>query len=204
MGHNYLESQPSTLPINTSARMRLYDKDILTFEGLIPWWRELIDVAEEVGAWVKATESLEDGSVVETDKRRSASQFIRKIDDPRFGLYERSLYEAVGWGLLRYKEFNPHWRLKSDCGYLMLRYGVNHSYGVHVDCYNMEQVHRAVSVLIYLNDDYEGGELYFPRHDTRLKMRPGSIVMFPSMGTHPHEGCVVTKGIKYAVVTWAH
>jgi predicted 2-oxoglutarate/Fe(II)-dependent dioxygenase YbiX len=183
--------------------MRVPDRDVLIYSGLIPWWQDLIDVCNEVGGWIRANEDREDGSEVETNHRKSASQYVSRQNDTRFALYERSLYEAVSWGLQRYKEFNHHWRLKKDCGYLVLRYGVGHSYGIHVDCYNMEQVHRAISILIYLNDDYEGGELYFPRQDIKLRLPPGSIVMFPSMGTHPHEGCVVTKGIKYVVVSWA-
>jgi predicted 2-oxoglutarate/Fe(II)-dependent dioxygenase YbiX len=36
------------------------------------------------------------------------------------------------------------------------------------------------STLIHLNDDYSGGELYFPEYDIRFKPKAGNLVIFPS------------------------
>ena len=57
-----------------------------------------------------------------------------------------------------------------------------------------------LSAVIYLNDDYEGGELDFTRHDITLKPDAGDIVLFPSNFVYEHSSLNVTSGTKYAVV----
>lgn len=39
-----------------------------------------------------------------------------------------------------------------------------------------------ISNLIYLNDNYDGGELYFPFHNLMIKPEPGMLISFP--GNH--------------------
>jgi hypothetical protein len=58
-----------------------------------------------------------------------------------------------------------------------------------------------VSAVIYLNDDYEGGELYFPRLD-KLTYKPtiGDIAVFPSIYIYEHASLDMIKGTKYCVV----
>ena len=43
-----------------------------------------------------------------------------------------------------------------------------------------------LSVIICLNDDYEGGEICFPVQDRIIKMKKGDILAFPPYWTHPH------------------
>lgn len=57
-----------------------------------------------------------------------------------------------------------------------------------------------ISAVIYLNDDYEGGEIEFPRHDIKIKPQAGDIILFPSNFVYEHSSCKVTEGTKYSVV----
>lgn len=57
-----------------------------------------------------------------------------------------------------------------------------------------------ISAVIYLNDDYEGGEIDFPRHNIKIKPQAGDIILFPSNFVYEHSSCKVTKGTKYSVV----
>jgi hypothetical protein len=58
-----------------------------------------------------------------------------------------------------------------------------------------------VSIVIYLNDDYEGGEIYFPRLDNlKIKPKAGDIVVFPSIFIYEHASEEMINGTKYAVV----
>ena len=58
-----------------------------------------------------------------------------------------------------------------------------------------------VSVVVYLNDDYEGGEIWFPRMDGLvIKPEPGDIVVFPSTYIYEHASQPMVSGIKYSVV----
>lgn len=45
---------------------------------------------------------------------------------------------------------------------------------------------RKLSVIVALNEDYEGGELIFPRQDFKLKLKAGEAVIFPPYWTHMH------------------
>lgn len=62
---------------------------------------------------------------------------------------------------------------------------------------------RDVSVVGYLND-CEGGETLFDRQNIKVKPQMGSVIVFPSYYTHPHQALPVTKGRKYAWTSWLY
>ncbi|MFT6285502.1 MAG: hypothetical protein ACJA09_000237 [Alcanivorax sp.] len=92
----------------------------------------------------------------------------------------------------------------------VLRYRVNSYYRPHADSDQLnptsqrwERIHdRDLSLLIYLDDDYDGGELAFPNFDFRLRPRPGMLVIFPSDFRYLHGAMPVTRGLRHAVVSW--
>lgn len=51
-----------------------------------------------------------------------------------------------------------------------------------------------------LSDDYEGGELYFPRQDITYKLNTGDLLLFPGSITHPHLVKTVTDGDRIVLV----
>lgn len=53
---------------------------------------------------------------------------------------------------------------------------------------------RDFSSIVYLNEDYEGGELYFTAKDRVLKPRRGMLVAFSAGYHHEHGVLKVTKG----------
>lgn len=59
-----------------------------------------------------------------------------------------------------------------------------------------------VSVLVYINDDYEGGELYFPRHNLTIIPEQGMLVCFPGNLFYQHEVKEVQGTTRYAVSLW--
>lgn len=88
----------------------------------------------------------------------------------------------------------------------LLKYDVGQYYKVHADCVGGYQekikMNRLFTSIIYLNDDYEGGEITFPRQRISLKPKAGQACVFPSIYTHPHIAETITKGTKHAAVTW--
>jgi hypothetical protein len=52
-------------------------------------------------------------------------------------------------------------------------------------------------ILIYLNDNYEGGELLFPLQNFKTKPKKGSTVIFPCNFAFPHVSQPVTSGSKH-------
>ena len=63
---------------------------------------------------------------------------------------------------------------------------------------------RVLSVLLYLNDNYEGGEIEFQHSNLSIKPDPGSILFFPSNFLYVHEVHPITNGIRYALPNWYH
>ena len=58
-----------------------------------------------------------------------------------------------------------------------------------------------VSAVIYLNDDYDGGEIFFPRLDKlTYKPKTGDIAIFPSNYIYEHASLDMVSGTKYCVV----
>lgn len=53
--------------------------------------------------------------------------------------------------------------------------------------------------LFYLNDDYEGGELYFPNQGIEFKPKPGAAYFFPGDIGYSHGVKEITSGIRYVI-----
>lgn len=77
------------------------------------------------------------------------------------------------------------------------KYEINQRFKRHIDGrFKRNDLEESrITFMIYLNDDFEGGETHF-----------GDLVIKPKMGTAlcfiheiKHEGCLVTKGVKYAI-----
>lgn len=93
----------------------------------------------------------------------------------------------------------------------ILAYGPGGRYITHADAdaWNREAgcwervVDRDVSLLLYLDDGYEGGELHFPRFGFRLRPRAGTLVLFPSDARYAHCAEPVTRGERHVIVSWA-
>ena len=86
----------------------------------------------------------------------------------------------------------------------LLKYDIGGKYEVHVDQYTGGPRH--LSVIINLNDDYEGGDLIFMGQKNeeikRLKLGKRSVVFFPSNFMYPHRIEPITKGTRYSIVAW--
>jgi predicted 2-oxoglutarate/Fe(II)-dependent dioxygenase YbiX len=63
---------------------------------------------------------------------------------------------------------------------------------------------RVLSVLLYLNDDYEGGEIEFKHSNVKIKPQAGSVIFFPSNFLYVHEVHPITKGTRYSLPNWYH
>ena len=85
-------------------------------------------------------------------------------------------------------------------GYNLLKYSGGQEYHHHYD--GSTKSVRFISAICYLNDDYEGGEIEFPFFKVKIKPQPGMLMLFPSNFAYGHIAHPVTKGSKYALVTW--
>jgi hypothetical protein len=51
--------------------------------------------------------------------------------------------------------------------------------------------------IIYINEDYEGGELSFPAYNIKFKPKAGTLVFFPSNNNYSHCVTEVKSGLRF-------
>ncbi len=66
---------------------------------------------------------------------------------------------------------------------------------------NAFEINKFVGIL-YLNDDYEGGELYFPHHDISIRPEAGMFITFPGGVENIHGVTEITAGTRYTMVSF--
>jgi Rps23 Pro-64 3,4-dihydroxylase Tpa1-like proline 4-hydroxylase len=104
--------------------------------------------------------------------------------------YTNVLYPLAGLNI-KNREYSLH----------LLRYDK----GGHLPLHQDQGVSsRVLSSVMYLNDDYMGGEIIFPQSRKMLKPEPGSIIFFPSNFMYPHEILPIVHGSKYSMPHWYH
>lgn len=95
-----------------------------------------------------------------------------------------------------------------------LKYDVGGHYKPHIDGRSIwfapngdkiwrKSTDRDLSLVLYLNDDFEGGEFLFPDLHIQVKPKPGLLVCFPSDQNYLHGVAPVKEGTRYSIVTWA-
>ena len=82
-------------------------------------------------------------------------------------------------------------------------YDVKGKYETHVDTFHQHSNEaRKLTILVFLNDDFEGGKFYIQNSHKRLypEQKKGTVLIFPSFMPHGVEP--ITKGVRYSIVTW--
>jgi len=122
-------------------------------------------------------------------------------------------------GLLRdavHNIINPFYGIEVEGSELpqILSYGIGGHYKPHIDGESVwcsprgeriwkKSTDRDLSLVFYLNNDFEGGDFIFPEHKVRVRPEPGMMICFPSNHHYLHGVEPVTKGKRYSIVTWA-
>ena len=92
-------------------------------------------------------------------------------------------------------------------GLQILRYQEGDKFDKHIDS-DYNGMERLYTTLIYLNDDYEGGETNFPINGTKIIPKKGKLIIWKNKKNgvdydkSMHESLPVIKGTKYALVNW--
>lgn len=157
--------------------------------------------------WKEATVMNADGSITQSSVRTNEFMFFPHINE----IYENETEPSILISFEFHKAFKPciadfcaRFTLDVDVNvstaYQILRYGESEHYIPHLD--DGKNTKRRVSAVGYLNDDYEGGELWFPNLNFNYYPTAGDIVVFPSGAPYTHEAKPVKQGIKYSVVNW--
>lgn len=70
----------------------------------------------------------------------------------------------------------------------------------HVDDLGNEEYH--IASIIYLNDNYAGGEISFITHDLSIKPDRGDLLIFPGNLHYCHEVQKVLEGSRFTIPIW--
>ena len=90
-----------------------------------------------------------------------------------------------------------------------LKYDENGHYKMHIDTFfefknpNYDSFQsRKLTILLFLNDDFEGGQIYLQTEENRFypPQKAGNVLIFPSFFPHCVEP--VTKGKRVSLVNW--
>jgi hypothetical protein len=120
------------------------------------------------------------------------------------------------------KHINPHISFKFNCGYMLRKiFGPTL---LHIDslfsdklfniiyrkkyneCIKINMntnIVRNASAIFTLNDDYDGGLFCFPKFNLSLKLKKGSVIVFPPYWTHAHYTTeLLNNTFRYTITTW--
>ena len=119
-------------------------------------------------------------------------------------IYYNDIKAAFEYTIKKYSEEHPFFSVKHITDFRLSRYSKNGFMSNHCDnihhSHGQQYGYPQVSVLLFLNDNYKGGEfvvadkVYYP---TR-----GSSIIFPSNFMFPHEVKLITEGIRWSMVAW--
>jgi hypothetical protein len=110
--------------------------------------------------------------------------------DLAFSHYSNSIYPFAGPNIKNREE-----------SINLLRYGKTGHLPAHQD---QGVSSRVLSSVMYLNDNYVGGEIEFVNSGVKIKPSAGSIIFFPSNFLYIHEVYPITEGYRYSMPHWYH
>jgi predicted 2-oxoglutarate/Fe(II)-dependent dioxygenase YbiX len=152
----------------------------------------------------------EEQNTVNTMTRNTSTigiPYLGKIEDS----VSQTFFEEFHTNLnnLFFKNFDPiekdymaTYGIKADWHdqYGILKYGKDQFFTNHID--DHPDFHRRMSTIYYLNDNYLGGEINFPRFGITFKPKANQMIIFPSTYVYNHSVSPVIDGERYAVVSW--
>jgi len=121
------------------------------------------------------------------------------VIDPRSLYIINSIYSGMKFcGDMYAKMKNIEGECTMSKNFVINKYDTGMDMGQHVD-WNESNPSLRYSFVVYLNDDYEGGEIYFKNQNIKLKPEAGSIILFPSKEPYQHGSMPITSGNKIMV-----
>lgn len=122
--------------------------------------------------------------------------------------YDNILFNVIGKFIRKLEDYGVS--SSGDSGYCLRKiYGPTkfHKDGIKVhtidDRYVPIRKVRNMSVIIALNDDYEGGEFVFLNQNYRVRLKKGQLIAFPPYWTHVHGvEPLHNESFRYTINTW--
>lgn len=144
----------------------------------------------------------QDGKVVISDKRVAERVFLGPVEKKVTNLMRKTFSTTISQAV----SCDFEWFERPQ----IIRYQVGGHIWLHADNENYNRELKAwrktsdrdISLLMYLNDDFSGGELSFYAMNYVYTPRKGDLMFFPSDHRYAHRAHEVTEGRRYAVISW--
>lgn len=189
--------------------MRVYSDVIDDFENKS---KDIISLFESENFEWQEPRIIRDGKdIVDYEVRKLKTAFLDYEDSKNTPSEISSKWDAIRarLGNIFYTCFNPiedHYKqdyavsTKSHDGFSLLNYGEGEFFTNHLD--DCLEFPRTISIIYYFNDDYDGGEICFPRFNVEYKPNANEMLVFPSSYVYNHSVNPVHNGRRYAAVSW--
>lgn len=163
--------------------------------------------------YAKSTNDFEKGKV--GNDKGVDNPKLRKVFIHPLNPIGKSMTQTFIYNYLKTIFFNHYFKYRQDTGSTfdmlhlnemsILKYLPGNFFKPHFDAGKTPI--RNMSFILFLNNDYEGGELSFFDPDCKtneytVDVKPGRLIVWPSYWMFPHGVKPVTKGIRYAIVSW--
>jgi prolyl 4-hydroxylase len=157
------------------------------------WTLPHVYTADECRNFVNIIERNQPELATNNPMYRDQDRVILDAPDLAEDLFRRIRHELPErMGELQLIGLNPRLR--------MYRYREGQRFAPHMDHWYQPNDHQITlhTVLVYFNQDFEGGETRFCEQlDATVVPEAGTVAIFQHKIRH--EGCPVTKGVKYAM-----
>ncbi len=98
-----------------------------------------------------------------------------------------------------FSQFLPYYYHNLSCNYIYRYYDSGDYYSWHIDKENNKEY--VYSYVVYLNDDFKGGDTLFLADQLRIKPKKGSVLCFPCDFTYIHKSTKIKSGMKKIIWT---
>jgi hypothetical protein len=157
----------------------------------------------QIGPWIEWKSN--DDDTVYGKQKVGLFTFSKEVSKMSFGdkmakdLCDTVLKCATGLSEAYFKTLNieevPHLPERFE----IKVYDTGTDMGAHYDRHPFPNNETILSAVIYLNDDYEGGELHFHNQDITIKPEAGTVIFFPSTEDFTHSSKKIESGKKHAI-----
>jgi hypothetical protein len=193
--------------------LKILEKNIWYFKNVVSYPEDLLKFINEVDEDTRSHEIItkwspwtasDDTTFVYGDNKYVISNNINnKIDNARLDqkiLYIKNSFE-MAFDMCLNQYLAQHGLDKNHYSLPMQQIPIRRwikgpGMGPHCDGYDGD-TSLAFSMITYLNEDYEGGEIEFPNHNMSLKPASGSLLIFPSQEPYLHKVNPILSGERY-------
>ncbi|WP_051666518.1 2OG-Fe(II) oxygenase [Pedobacter sp. R20-19] len=159
---------------------------------------EVIRISEEQSGYERSlVELLNKDDSTEKSALRTSFSTVLKND------HKQSIIQFIYEKAAEFAQVSIHQMEAIQC----VRYASGQEYKTHFDGDQFNK--RGKTILVYLNDDFIGGETSFTEIDVKIKPKKGTALLFYNLDDNQnpliesaHCGMPVISGVKYAMNIW--